>query len=86
VKPFENHYEPDDEEENAWLASVRLHCPRHQASRDEDLYWLEDVKQHTNRIVQHGRVTKIYLNTEEATASKARDQFERQWREWMEAK
>lgn len=75
-----------DEDENAWLASVRLHCPKQQAAHEEDLYWLRDVEEHSRRAVKYGKVTKVYLAADEAEESKARDQFERQWREWLEAK
>ncbi|KAK9896709.1 hypothetical protein P389DRAFT_83139 [Cystobasidium minutum MCA 4210] len=85
VKPFASQYITDDNEINAWLASVRLHCPRQQGSHSEDLYWLEDVKSHTEKAIQGGRVTKMYLDTTEAEAAKARQESERQWREWIEA-
>lgn len=86
VQPFANVHSYTDEDENAWLASVRLHCPKQQAAREEDLYWRQDVENHTRRAIQYGKVTKVYLETSEADAIKVRDQFERQWREWLEAK
>lgn len=86
IKPFSNQYMQDDNEINAWLASVRLHCPKHQDSHSEDLYWLEDVKAHTQLAIQGGRVTKVYLDAEEAEAVKTRQESEKQWREWIEAK
>lgn len=85
IKPFADVPSYTDEDENAWLASVRIHCPKQQATHQEDLYWRQDVEEHTSRAIKYGKVTKLYLETDETDASKARDQFERQWREWLEA-
>jgi hypothetical protein len=86
IQPFAGAYHYTEEDANAWLASVRLHCSKQQAILEEDLYWKEEVQKHTKLAIQGSRVTKLTLDAKEMAASKKRDQFERQWREWLEAR
>lgn len=71
---------------NSWLSSIRLHCSKQFQSRGAELFWRDDVRRHSQKLMIDGQLVAVRTSLEDAALYDERQKFERSWRDWVDAR